>query len=85
LQIQLKQGGSINPEMAVMLGFANGILGWRPLPVALAKHHQIPVFAGMTVKIALAKRSYKTGSWGWNARLAQPSIAGKTGSSSRPV
>jgi hypothetical protein len=51
--------------MPVMLGFAYGILGWRPIPVAIAKHHQIPAFAGMTVKIALAKRSYQTGCWGW--------------------
>jgi hypothetical protein len=38
LQIQLKQGGSLNPKPAAMLGCAYGFQDGAPDPVALAEY-----------------------------------------------
>jgi hypothetical protein len=63
LQIQLKQGGSHNPEIAAMLGCACGVWYGSPEPIALAECCWIPAFAGKTWKSSRSgERSYNKAS-----------------------
>jgi hypothetical protein len=83
LQIQLRQDGSLNPKPAAMLGCAGRDWDDKPDIFVLSTTHWIPAFAGMTRHDRAQESAPTQQVAGLDARLAQPSIAGKTGSSSR--